>query len=118
MVRIDGATGVVRWDRVVPGHAPARGLALALDPSGDVIVGGAAGVRGHGEDLAVRKLRGRDGHLRWRRNVDGGGRADDRAQALAIDAAGNAVAAGVLRAADGVGDFAAVRFDGRTGRSR
>jgi hypothetical protein len=97
---------------------PARGLALEIDGAGDVVVGGAAAVPARGEDLAVLKLRGRDGRIRWRRFVDGGGRGDDRAQALALDSAGNAVAAGVLVAPDGVGDFAAVGLDGRTGRWR
>lgn len=118
VVRIDGASGVVRWERIVPGYGPARGLTLDLDPAGDVVVGGAAAIPGHGDDFAVRKLRGKDGHLRWRRHVDGGGRRDDRAQALALDAAGNAIAAGALRDRSGLEDFAVVRFDGRTGRSR
>lgn len=118
VVRLAGATGVARWTRIAPGRAPARGLALALDASGDVIVGGAGSIASRGEDLTVLKLRGSDGRIRWRRFVDGGGRGDDRAQAMALDSAGNAVAAGVLSAPDGVGDFAAVRFDGRTGRWR
>jgi hypothetical protein len=83
-----------------------------------VVVGGAAAIPGHGEDFAVRKLRGSDGRLRWRRNIDGGGRGNDRAQALALDDAGNVVAAGALRNRDGFADFAVVRFDGRTGSSR
>ena len=118
VARIDGDSGAVRWSRIVPGRAPARGLALALDAAGDVLVGGAGSMARRGEDLVALKLRGKDGRLRWRRFVDGGGRGDDRAQAMALDAAGNAVAAGVLSAPDGVGDFAAVRFDGRTGRWR
>ncbi|MBY0276620.1 PQQ-like beta-propeller repeat protein [Candidatus Binatia bacterium] len=118
VVRIDGASGVVRWERIIPAHGPVRGLTLALDPAGDVVVGGAAAIPGHGEDFAVRKLRGSDGRLRWRRNIDGGGRGNDRAQALALDDAGNVVAAGALRNRDGFADFAVVRFDGRTGSSR
>ena len=116
--RIDGNAGAVRWTRIAPGRAPARGLALALDDAGDVLVGGAAALSSRGEDLSVLKLRGSDGRIRWRRFVDGGGRADDRAQAMALDPAGSVVAAGVLSAADGVGDLGAVRFDGRTGRWR
>ena len=118
VVKIDGETGVHLWTRIAPGRVPARGLTLEIDGAGDVVVGGAAATPARGQDLAVLKLRGRDGRIRWRRFVDGGGRADDRAQALALDAAGNAVAAGVLRGPDGVGDFAAVRFLGRTGRWR
>lgn len=118
VVRIDGHTGIPRWTRIVPARAPARGLTLALDASGNAIVGGAASLARRGEDLAILKLRVRDGRITWRRFVDDGGRGDDRAQALALDAAGNVVAAGVLGAPDGVGDFAAVRFDGRTGRWR
>jgi hypothetical protein len=118
VVRVDGALGLVRWRRIVPAYAPARGLTLELDASGDVIVGGTASMPGHGQDFAVRKLRGGDGRLRWRRYVDGGGRSDDRAQALAVDAAGNVVAAGLLRGWDDVADFAVVRFQGRTGRWR
>lgn len=118
VVKIDGATGVHLWTRVAPGRVPAGGLTLDVDAAGDVLVGGAAATPARAQDLAVLKLRGRDGRIRWRRLVDGGGRADDRAQAMALDAAGNAVAAGVLRGPDGVGDFAAVRFFGRTGRSR
>lgn len=118
VVKIDGDTGIHLWTRIAPGRVPARGLALAVDAAGDVVVGGVAAAAARGEDLAVLKLRGSDGRIRWRRLVDGGRRGDDRARAVALDAAGNAVAAGVLSASDGVGDFAAVRLDGRTGRWR
>ena len=118
VVKLDGAGGATLWTRLAPGRAPARGLTLALDAAGDVVVGGAASMPGRGEDLAILKLRGDSGRIRWRRQVDGGAREDDRAQAIAIDPAGNPLAAGVLRGIGSGDDFAVVRFDGRSGRFR
>jgi len=118
VVKLDGEDGSTSWSRIAPGRTPAEGLSLALDAAGDAVVAGTASMAGRGRDLAVLKLRGDSGRIRWRRLVDGGAREDDRARAVAIDAAGNPFAAGVLRGSRSGDDFGVVRFDGRSGRFR
>ena len=69
-------------------------VAVVFDPSGDVVVAGELHNATTGSDVAVLKLSGRDGHELWRAVIDGG--RHDRADALALDAAGNAVVSGSL----------------------
>lgn len=118
VVKLDGDDGSVVWSRVAPLRAPAEGTALALDASGNAFVGGFATMAGRRENVAVLKLRGDNGRIVWRRLVDGRARADDRAHAIALDAAGNPFVAGVLRGPGSDGDFAVIRFDHRSGRYR
>jgi hypothetical protein len=66
----------------------------------------------------VVKLRGESGVVRWRRFVDGGAHAGDEAVAIALDPEQNPAVAGFFTGPDSSQDFAAVRFDGRTGRHR
>jgi hypothetical protein len=118
LLKLEGATGALRWMRVLPGRTSGDGLALVVDEAGNVLVADASSVARRGADFGVAKLRGRDGVLQWRRQIDGSGRRDDRAQAIALDPRQNPVAVGVLSGAASSEDFAVVKLDGRTGRYR
>ncbi len=53
--------------------------------------------------------------MHWRREIEGTGNQNDFANAVALDAAGNAVAAGVLTNAGTSSDFTVVRLAAATG---
>ncbi len=97
VARLAGRDGTERWRRLLRGGAtaPAREAVTgaAVDAAGDVLVGGTlqgTDVPGDYGDLAVAKLRGGDGSDLWRFSLPGTQRAD----VLAVDARGDAIAAG------------------------
>lgn len=105
VVKLDGASGAVLWRQTVarPGERNATTHAMALDPSGDVVVAGGDGTSERvPTDLFVAKLDGASGAERWRHELRGTSTDDDarnRADAVAVDAAGNVVVHGVLHEA-------------------
>ena len=97
IARLAGQDGTERWRRLLRGGAaaPAREqvTAAAIDAAGDVLVGGtlqSTDIPGDYGSFAVVKLRGADGGDLWRFSLPGPPRAD----VLAVDARGDAIAAG------------------------
>jgi uncharacterized delta-60 repeat protein len=82
------------WTTLLNGTAPgADGAnAVQIDAGGNVVAAGFTTNAGSDGDFTVAKFAG--GPEVWRRNVGGTGNAVDQASALALDAAGNAVAVG------------------------
>jgi putative pyrroloquinoline-quinone binding quinoprotein len=106
------------WQVSIDGTANGddRVAAVAADPAGDVIAAGALQDRSSGTDFLVVKRAGTDGRELWRAVLNGTANGDDRANAVAVDRAGDVVAAGVIRSAGpAFGDLAVVKLSGRTG---
>jgi hypothetical protein len=100
VVRLSRRTGRERWRRILRGRSPRQSgevaRAAALDPSGDVLVGG--GLVNEVApiayaDFTVAKLAGLTGAERWRFTLDSPDGAHF-ADVVAADAAGDVVAAG------------------------
>ncbi len=110
VVKLDGATGDVRWRQIVahPAELATTTHALALDASGDVLVaGGDRAEHPVSLELFVAKLDGATGVERWRHELRGTSTDEDyalnQADAIAVDARGDVVVHGRL-VDDGDGD--------------
>jgi len=117
VVKLDGATGVERWRFVLDGSAQDFDIALvvAVDPSGDVLVGGTLSELGDDPSYdastgVVLKLAGRDGAPVWRRTMG----VLWRVVSIAADAVGDAVIAGASRVGAG-DDFTVAKLSAATG---
>jgi outer membrane protein assembly factor BamB len=103
VARLAGRDGHESWRRLLRGRASRpivleKATAVAVDPAGDVLVGGTlqnTDAQGDLGNLAVAKLDGADGTERWRFSLPGPLRAD----VLAVDSHGDAVAAGFVSGA-------------------
>jgi hypothetical protein len=105
VVKLAGGTGAELWRQDTnDGFA----FALALYPGGDVI---AAGRDGAGFAFAVTRLTGATGAEAWRTVLDDSGFASD----VAIDGAGDVLAAGTVDSGSGVRDLFVVKLSGGTG---
>lgn len=117
--KLDGADGEVAWGHVIepsPFAPMDEGVAVAVDPSGDVVATGTIGIFADNAisfELTVLKLSGDDGSLAWRRDLSPG-IPSDRPRSLALDAAGDVVAVGLI--ADDAGlQAAVVKLSGEDG---
>lgn len=103
VARLAGRDGHESWRRLLRGGASRpivleKATTVAVDPAGDVLVGGTlqnTDAQGDLGNLAVAKLSGADGSERWRFSLPGPLRAD----VLAVDAYGDTVAAGFVSGA-------------------
>jgi hypothetical protein len=107
-----GTTGAQLWEHAIAGTSSNTGQSeratdLVIDASGNAVVGGHLENTTTGFDLFVAKLDAATGGELWRREIDGG---YDLGVAVALDGAGDAIAAGMLG-----GDFAVVKVAGATG---
>jgi len=98
VVKLRGTDGFELWRANIDGSADTFtnqdfGQAIAVDGAGNAFAAGWTTNAQDDSDLTVVKLSS-SGTVLWRTNVDGG--AADRARAIAVDPAGNAVAAGDL----------------------
>src|SRR5207249_2431227 len=96
IVKFDGQSGEILWRRIfaATSEVPRRRHSVAIDSHEDVLAADSRIVRGHGKvpdsyNFTVRKLRGLDGALRWRRDIGFGS-----ALAVAVDGDDDVVAAG------------------------
>jgi cysteine-rich repeat protein len=132
LVKLARDSGNELWRRQIDGTSTDEdnyyadvATALAVDAAGDVVAAGQTVNVDTGLDFTVVKLAGGTGALRWQRDVNGlgthfgGHDFPDQARAVAIDAAGDVVAAGVTEnvidfhfSGD---DFSVVKFAGADG---
>jgi hypothetical protein len=129
VIKYNGVTGREIWRRVFSGTDPDRfdsANAVTLDGAGNVV---AAGVTNSGcvvgwdcelvfGDFTVIKLSGVDGTELWRQVIGSasnsyGSATYGSANAVAVDRAGNVVAAGA--SSSSLGDFTVVKYNGATG---
>jgi outer membrane protein assembly factor BamB len=96
LVKLRQTDGSELWREVIDGGVGGddRLDAIALDPAGDVLAVGSVTNAATEVDMTIVKVRASDGALLWRRDVDGAASRFDRAWAVAVDAAGDVVAAG------------------------
>jgi hypothetical protein len=96
VVKWSGGSGAEQWRAVINGtiNGEDHAEAVALDGAGDVVAAGFTGNSGTGADFTAVKLSGPSGAEQWRALVDGAGEGADQANAVAVDAAGDVVAAG------------------------
>ncbi len=119
VVKLSGATGAPIWRRDIDGALSNDvALAVTVDGAGDVVASGFFINPDVGADFAVVKLDGANGREIWRRVLGGTAGQADLAVALAVDGAGDVVAAGTL--ANGTPqsprpDFAVVKLARATG---
>lgn len=120
VVKFDGASGSERWRRQLDGSSPApnRAGALAVDPAGHVVAAGELRNAETDSDFTVLKLDGANGAERWRRMINGTANGFDRANAVAVDAAGDVVAAGMIIDAGGAGGFTVLKLGRHRGAER
>jgi uncharacterized delta-60 repeat protein len=124
VIKFNGVTGAETWSRIINGTiAGSDNLAnaITLDGAGNVVVAGVTnqipGEEGGDSsfgDFTVIKFSGADGTELWRRVIDGSStNSFGSANAVAVDRAGNVVAAG--RSRSSLGDFTVVKYNGATG---
>jgi uncharacterized delta-60 repeat protein len=121
VIKLDGKRGTPVWQQIIDGSAGTfdGALAVTVDSAGHVV---AAGFTENGpfseRDFTVARLDGTTGSLLWLKALSGTGDSfNDSAGAVAVDGAGDVIAAGLIRNA-GVtpfGDFTVVKFDGVSG---
>jgi len=112
-------SGAWAWQVTINGTAN-RGeeaIAVAVDSAGDVVAAGWTDNRGSFNDFTVVKVEGASGAELWRVVIAGSGRGGDLAIAVAVDGAGDVVAAGWTdNDTSGTGlDFLVVKLAGSTG---
>ncbi|HSP95734.1 MAG TPA: PQQ-binding-like beta-propeller repeat protein [Candidatus Dormibacteraeota bacterium] len=122
VVKLDGATGVELWRHNSDSGAGRAdfAFALALDAAGNVVTaGGGQGPVGT-EYFTVEKISATDGSGLWRYAVPGNDPSFPEAQAVAVavDAAGDVIAAGETSNVGNTLDFAVVKLDGASGTER
>src|SRR5262249_32329071 len=124
VIKYNGVTGAETWSRIINGtiaRSDNSANAITLDGAGNVVVAGVTnqipGEEGGDSsfgDFTVIKFSGADGTELWRRVIDGSGtNSFGSANAVAVDRAGNVVAAGGSRSS--LGDFTVVKYNGVTG---
>jgi hypothetical protein len=116
------STAAAAWQVHLQGTASPAGVAVAvgIDASGNVLAGGRVINEGAGQDFSVVKVAGDSGAVMWRTDVDGDLNDSDELRAIALDAAGDVVAAGntTRQLIDGLvpdSDFTIIKFAGASG---
>jgi hypothetical protein len=101
VVKQAAADGATSWLRRFDGPAQAdeTAVAAAIDPSGNVVSTGFIDEPTTGRDFLTRKLAAETGAEIWRRTHNGAANARDEARAVAVDAVGAVVVAGVTTVA-------------------
>jgi hypothetical protein len=83
-----------------------------------VVAAGSVSPTGTGADFTVLKVDGVSGVERWRQTLSGTANESDSAHAVAVDAAGDVIAAGSLVNTGTGSAFTVVKFDGASGAER
>lgn len=106
------AAGVVQWRAVTNGAANGDDLAyaIALDNTGNVLVTGSSQSGEQTDYLTVKYDNNDNGKELWRATVDGAAHGDDRAYAIAVDAAGNVVVTGESFVSNNNYDYLTVKY--------
>lgn len=113
VVKYLAATGAVAWERTIDFvNQDDRGLALAVDSVGNVIVAGSASGPSSSSTLVAR-LRSTDGSTIWQDGFTNGSQGN-RTLAVALDPAGNVFVAGAMTFG-GQTDMQVTKRDGSTG---
>lgn len=112
------ADGALMWSKryTGPGVGGDSASAVAVDGSGNVVVTGSSvsGAAAQDFDYYTAKYAAADGALLWEKRYNGPANGDDRARAVAVDAAGNVVVTGssynTPSALDSFGDYYTAKY--------
>jgi uncharacterized delta-60 repeat protein len=117
VIKFDGASGAELWRQVINGTANFfdEARAVTVDAAGDVVAAGFTTNSSTLFDFTVIKLDGTSGAELWRQIINGTDGLNDRASAVAVDAAGDVVAGGFTFNSDPLVDFTVVKLDGASG---
>ena len=122
VVKFDGSRGEELWRQIIAGIGVAN--AVAVDAKGDVVAAGFTQNTGTDFDFTVIKFDGLSGEQLWRQVIDGTANDSDEAFAVATDAVGDVVAAGITNRMEfcpypffcfDLSDFTVVKFSGADG---
>ena len=118
VIKFDGVSGAELWHQVLTSPAPGfndAAYAAVVDGAGDVIIAGAVMTGGvpANATFTVLKLDGASGAVCWPQDISGG-----QARTVAVDAAGDVIAAGFLTTASPHVAFTVVKLDGASGTER
>jgi len=117
VVKFDGTSGAELWRKTIDGSAlfsSDAAFAVTVDAGGNVLAAGRIQNAGVGWDFTVAKFAGVDGAELWRRVIDGTGNDRDEAFAVAVDSAGDVVAAGGI-INEAFVEFTVIKFAGDVG---
>lgn len=106
------ANGSMSWSKTFDAGTSDVAYAVAVDPSGNVVVGAESLNASGNVDIKVLELAAATGTLTWQQTIDGGN--DDFVSDLAIDASGNVLVAGVSMNASN-SDIRVAKLNGSTG---
>jgi hypothetical protein len=118
VVKLGGTNGAEQWRAVLTGTQNRRddqASAVAVDAAGDVVAAGWTSNAGSGLDFTVVKLAGASGTEHWRYVFNGPANGDDQAYAVAVDGAGDVLAAGATQTPGTSTDFTVVKLAGSSG---
>jgi outer membrane protein assembly factor BamB len=118
VIKFDGATGDELWRTNINGSANVRDEARAVmvDGMGNVVAAGSTRNTDTGfSDFTAVKLDGATGDELWRTNINGSANTLDEAVAVAVDGAGDVVAAGFTQNTGTGTDFTVVKLRGTDG---
>jgi hypothetical protein len=94
VAKLSGQDGTTLWEQNLGGDWNSRWpMRLALDPAGDVVVGG---TEYHHSDIVVEKLAGSTGEEIWRHSINGPDASSDVSSDLVVDANGDPILAGKI----------------------
>lgn len=112
VMRLAAATGVDVWPRFIASGTGngAEAAGVALDSTGDIVVTGYISNAATSTDFGVLKVDDATGTQLWRRELDVGAAGADLPDDVAVDAADDVIAVGMLGA-----DFAVVKLRGDDG---
>lgn len=115
-LKYNGATGAQLWVAGLAGLEDS-GMAVGVDAGGNVIVAGYTNDNTSGVDMRTTKLNGATGTSMWSVKYSGNGSVlgIDKALALAIDSAGNAIVSGYSLDAPGHKRMRTIKYDGASG---
>jgi predicted Rdx family selenoprotein len=101
IVKLAAADGATEWQvrHDGPAQAEEKAVAVAMDPLGNVVSTGFVETPVTGRDFLTRKLAAATGAEVWRRTYNGVANGRDEASAVAVDATGAVVVAGVTTVA-------------------
>ena len=118
VARLSPVDGSVLWRTVIdgPAHSQDQVLAAQIDARGDVFVAGDM-TTALGDEFVVLKLSGTTGRELWRSFLSGPDH-NGQASALALEPAGDVVAAGSVSSSASGFDMAVVKLDGQSGQER
>jgi hypothetical protein len=112
VVKLEGATGAEVWRQTINGSFNSRdeAAAVGVDDVGDVVAGGFITNTGAFRDFTVIKFEGVSGNELWRQVINGSANGSDEVHGIAVDSAGDVIAAGRTENAGTLVDFTVVKL--------